>query len=54
MSRAPPLTVMRATLDVMLEKPAPAPGELHRMRRDVRADVDHAERLISALLALAR
>jgi signal transduction histidine kinase len=49
-----PLTVMRATLDVVLDKPAPAPGELHRMRQDVRATVDHAERLIGALLTLAR
>jgi signal transduction histidine kinase len=49
-----PLTVMRTTLDVVLDKPAPAPGELHRMGQDVRAAVDHAERLIGALLTLAR
>jgi signal transduction histidine kinase len=49
-----PLTVMRTTLDVVLAKPAPAPGELHRMGQDVRAAVDHAERLIGALLTLAR
>jgi signal transduction histidine kinase len=49
-----PLTVMRTTLDVVLAKPAPAPGELHRMGQDVRATVDHAERLIGALLTLAR
>ena len=49
-----PLTVMRTTLDVVLAKPAPAPGELHRMGQDVRAAVDHAERLINALLTLAR
>jgi ABC-type lipoprotein release transport system permease subunit len=28
---------MRATLDVVLDKSAPAPGELHRMGQDVRA-----------------
>jgi signal transduction histidine kinase len=49
-----PLTVMRTTLDVVLDKPAPAPGELRRMGQDVRAAVDHAERLIGALLTLAR
>jgi signal transduction histidine kinase len=49
-----PLTVMRATLDVVLAKPAPTPGELHRMGQDVRAAIDHAERLINALLTLAR
>jgi len=49
-----PLTVMRAILDVVLDKPDPAPGELHRMGQDVRATVDDAERLINALLTLAR
>jgi signal transduction histidine kinase len=49
-----PLTVMRTTLDVVLDKPAPAPGELRRMGQDVRAAVDDAERLIGALLTLAR
>jgi signal transduction histidine kinase len=49
-----PLTVMRAALDVVLDKPDPAPGELRRMGHDVRAAVDDAERLIGALLTLAR
>jgi signal transduction histidine kinase len=49
-----PLTVMRATLDVVLAKPAPTPSELRRMGQDVRAAIDHAERLINALLTLAR
>jgi signal transduction histidine kinase len=49
-----PLTVMRATLDVVLAKPAPTPGELRRMGQDVRAAIDHAQRLIDALLTLAR
>ena len=48
-----PLTVMRTTLDVVLAKPAPAPGELRAMGHDVRGAVDHAERLIGALLTLA-
>ena len=45
------LTVMRATLDVVLAKPAPTPGELRRMGQDVRAATDHAQRLINALLS---
>jgi signal transduction histidine kinase len=49
-----PLTVMRTTLDVVLDKPAPAPGELRRMGQDVHATLDDAERLINALLTLAR
>src|SRR4029450_13334733 len=49
-----PLTVMRTTLDVVLDQPAPAPGELHCMRHDVHTALDHAERLINALLTLAR
>jgi signal transduction histidine kinase len=49
-----PLTVMRTTLDVVLAKPAPTPSELRRMGQDVRAAIDHAERLINALLTLAR
>jgi signal transduction histidine kinase len=49
-----PLTVMRAALDVVLAKPAPTAGELRRMGHDVRVAVDQAERLIDALLTLAR
>jgi signal transduction histidine kinase len=49
-----PLAVMRAALDVVLAKPAPTPGELRRMGQDVRVAVDQAERLIDALLTLAR
>ena len=49
-----PLTVMRTTLDVVLAKPAPAAGELRAMGHDVRAAVSDAERLIGALLTLAR
>ena len=49
-----PLTVMRTSMDVVLAKPAPTPGELASMTAEVRQAVDHSERLIEALLVLAR
>jgi signal transduction histidine kinase len=49
-----PLTVMRTAIDVVLAKPNPTPGELTSMAIEVRSAVDHAERLIEALLVLAR
>jgi signal transduction histidine kinase len=49
-----PLTVMRTAIDVVLAKPEPARGELVSMAADVRQAVGHAERLIEALLVLAR
>jgi signal transduction histidine kinase len=49
-----PLAVMRATVDVVLGNPGSTPGELRAMAADVRAEVDHAEHLIGALLILAR
>jgi signal transduction histidine kinase len=49
-----PLAVMRATVDVVLGNPASTPGDLRGMAADIRAAVDHAEHLISALLILAR
>jgi signal transduction histidine kinase len=49
-----PLTVMRTAIDVVLAKPNPTPGELMSMSAEVRQAVDHAERLIEALLVLAR
>jgi signal transduction histidine kinase len=49
-----PLTVMRTAVDVVLAKPAPALSELHGMGREVRAAVTDAEKLIDALLTLAR
>jgi signal transduction histidine kinase len=49
-----PLTVMRTSIDVVLAKPEPTGGELMSMADDVRTAVDHAERLIDALLVLAR
>jgi signal transduction histidine kinase len=49
-----PLTVMRTVIDVVLAKIDPSPNELVSMAADVRHAVDHAERLIEALLVLAR
>jgi signal transduction histidine kinase len=49
-----PLTVMRASVDVVLAKPAPTNAELRGMAQDVRVAVDDAEKLIEALLTLAR
>ena len=49
-----PLAVMRATVDVVLAKPEFSADDLRGMAVDVRAAVDHAERLIGALLILAR
>jgi signal transduction histidine kinase len=49
-----PLTVMRATVDVVLDNQDSTPGDLRGMGKDVRTAVDHAERLIGALLILAR
>ncbi len=49
-----PLAVMRATVDVVLGNPDSTPGDLRAMAADIRAAVDHAEHLISALLLLAR
>jgi signal transduction histidine kinase len=49
-----PLTVMRTALDVVLAKPEPTRDELGSMAGDVRQAVDHTERLIDALLVLAR
>ncbi len=49
-----PLTVMRTAIDVVLAKPSPTRDELTSMTVEVRQAVDHAERLIEALLVLAR
>jgi signal transduction histidine kinase len=49
-----PLTVMRTAIDVVLAKRAPATVELTSMCAEIRQAVDHAERLIEALLVLAR
>jgi signal transduction histidine kinase len=49
-----PLTLMRTAIDVVLAKPQPTRDELVSMAADVRQAVDHTERLIEALLVLAR
>ncbi|HZD69454.1 MAG TPA: HAMP domain-containing sensor histidine kinase [Actinomycetes bacterium] len=49
-----PLTVMRTAIDVVLAKPQPTRDELVSMAAEVRQAVDQAERLIEALLILAR
>jgi signal transduction histidine kinase len=49
-----PLAVMRTTVDVVLDNPDSTAGDLRGMAADIRAAVDHAERLIGALLILAR
>jgi signal transduction histidine kinase len=49
-----PLTVMRTAMDVVLAKPEPTRDELVSMTAEVRQAVDRAERLIDALLVLAR
>lgn len=49
-----PLAVMRATVDVVLAKPEATPEDLRGMALDIRAAVDHVERLLGALLILAR
>jgi signal transduction histidine kinase len=49
-----PLAVMRTTVDVVLDNPDSTPDDLRSMGEDIRTAVDHAERLIAALLILAR
>ena len=45
---------MRATVDVVLDNPDSTPADLRAMAADIRAEVEHAEHLIAALLILAR
>jgi signal transduction histidine kinase len=45
---------MRTTVDVVLDNPDSTPDDLRSMGEDIRTAVDHAERLIAALLILAR
>jgi signal transduction histidine kinase len=49
-----PLTVMRTAIEVVLAKPEPTREELVSMAAEVRQAVGHSERLIEALLVLAR
>jgi signal transduction histidine kinase len=49
-----PLAVMATTVDVVLDNPDATPADLRDMGIDIRTAVAHAERLIGALLLLAR
>jgi signal transduction histidine kinase len=49
-----PLTVMRTAIDVTLAKPERAPAQLEAMAAEVRQATGQAERLVEALLTLAR
>jgi signal transduction histidine kinase len=49
-----PLTLMRTAIEVVLAKPEPTRDELVSMAAEVQQAVDHSERLIGALLVLAR
>ena len=49
-----PLTVMRTAIDVTLAKPDPTEAQLKAMALSVREACAHADRLIEALLTLAR
>jgi signal transduction histidine kinase len=49
-----PLTVMRTAIDVTLAKPHRDPAQLETMAVEIRQAVDGAEKLIDALLTLAR
>ena len=49
-----PLTVMRTAIDVTLAKPERTPAQLEAMAAEVRQATVQAERLVEALLTLAR
>jgi signal transduction histidine kinase len=49
-----PLTVMRTAIDVTLAKPERTPAQLESMAAEVRQATGQAERLVEALLTLAR
>ena len=49
-----PLTVMRTAIDVTLAKPERTPAQLEAMAAEVRQATGQAERLVEALLTLAR
>jgi signal transduction histidine kinase len=49
-----PLTVIRTTVDVVLARSSASVGDLRRMGEDVRAETQHADALIDALLTLTR
>jgi signal transduction histidine kinase len=49
-----PLAVIGTTVDVVVANPHSTLGDMRAMAADIRTAVDHAERLIGALLILAR
>jgi signal transduction histidine kinase len=49
-----PLTTMRATLDVAVAKPGSIPEETVILANRLRDELDHVDRLLDSLLALAR
>lgn len=49
-----PLTVIRTRVDVALAKPDVSAADLRRMGQDVRAETEHADDLVEALLTLTR
>lgn len=49
-----PLMLMRTSVDVVLAKQAPTPSDISDLARDVRTAVDQADKLVEALLTLAR
>jgi len=49
-----PLTTMRASLDVALAKPEPAPPQTVALAGRLRAELDRIDRLLEAFLVLAR
>src|ERR1700689_1717116 len=50
----PPLTTMRAALDVALAKPEPAPPQTVALAARLRAELDKTDALLEAFLVLAR
>jgi signal transduction histidine kinase len=49
-----PLTTMRASLDVAMAKPEPAPPQTVALAARLRAELDQVDRLLEGLLTLAR
>jgi len=49
-----PLAMMRTTLDVAIAKPGGVPVQTRELDRELRVDLDHADRLLESFLTLAR
>ncbi|HEY3843413.1 MAG TPA: HAMP domain-containing sensor histidine kinase [Acidimicrobiales bacterium] len=49
-----PMAIMRATIDVALAKPGPVPESTVALADKLRQELDHVDRLLDGLLALAR